>query len=78
MSTKHAGVRGLADRSVPNRTRYQTAPRPDFKKPRASTASVTLRQETHAQRVYRYRRAFRGVIELFGREYDRALKAAAR
>jgi hypothetical protein len=36
---------------------------------------VTLRQETHAQRVHRYRRAFRGVIELFGREYDRALKA---
>ena len=38
----------------------------------------SARQETHAQRVYRYRRAFRGVIEMFGRAYDRALKAARR
>ena len=40
---------------------------------RSAVQSRPPAQETHAQRVYRYRRAFRGVIELFGREYDRAL-----
>jgi len=44
MEPHSAASAGPADRSVPNRTRYQAAPRPDFKKPQASTASVTPRQ----------------------------------
>jgi len=42
---------------------------------RSAVQSRPPAQETHAQRLHRYRRAFRGVIEMFGREYDRALKA---
>lgn len=65
MGTSHAASAGQVDRSVPNRTRYQAAPRPDFSAGETPTASLTPRQA---------RAAADEVFDMFADAYHQALR----
>lgn len=64
MATTHAALAGRVDRSVPNRTCYQAAPRPDFKAGKTPTAPLTPRQA---------RQAANEVFGMFADAYHEAL-----